>query len=134
MRKVELLGRLQDDRAADCESRTQLPGGHQQGEVPGNDLSDDADSLAERVGEVLCAGRIGNRERDRVALDLGRPSGHVAEQIDGEGNVGRSRDRERFAVVETFEIGELVGVASRRSARFQMRRPRSEAVSLRQGP
>src|SRR6185369_1961699 len=45
-----------------------------------------------------------------VALDLGGPSGHVAEEIDGERDVGGTRDGERFAVVERFELREFFEV------------------------
>ena len=52
-----LLGGLQHDRAAGGERRGDLPGRHQQREVPGHDLGADADRLAQRVDR----GRRGRR-------------------------------------------------------------------------
>ena len=55
-------------------------------------------------------GVYGHREWNGVALDLGRPSRHVAEQIDRERNVGGLGNVERLAVVETFDVAELLGM------------------------
>ena len=44
-------GRLQDEGVAGGEGRGQLPGGHQQREIPGHDLSADTDRLAQGVVE-----------------------------------------------------------------------------------
>ena len=84
--------------------RRQLPRGHQQGEVPGDDLGADPDRLAARVAEDVAGG-----DRDRLALDLGRPAGEVAEVVDGGGDVALG-GRQRLAVVERLELGELVAV------------------------
>src|SRR5213592_4932182 len=96
-----LLGRLEDDRAAGGERRGDLPRGHQQRIVPGDDLGADADRLAQRVAEDV-AGRDG----DRLALDLRRPAGVVAEMVDGRRDVALGGG-ERLAVVERLEFGEL---------------------------
>ena len=48
-----LLGGLQHHGAAGRQRRAELPGGHQQREIPGNDLADHADRLAQRVGQKL---------------------------------------------------------------------------------
>ena len=77
-----LLGRLQDDRAAGRERRRDLPGRHQQREVPRDDLAADADGLAQRVAEDVAGG-----DRDRLALDLRRPARVVAQVVDGRGDV-----------------------------------------------
>ena len=53
-----LLGRLQHDAVAGGKRRRQLPDRHQQREVPGDDLADDAQRLVEMIG-------------DRVVVDLG---------------------------------------------------------------
>ena len=75
-----LLGRLQHHAVARGQRRRQLPGGHQNGEVPRNDLPDHAQRLCEMVGH-------------RVAVDLGEraflganAAGEVAPVIDGQGN------------------------------------------------
>ena len=44
-----LLGGLQHDRAARGERRAELPGGHQQREVPGDDLARDTPTGSRRV-------------------------------------------------------------------------------------
>ena len=108
-RERRLLGRLEDDRAAAGQRGPELPGRHQQREVPRDDLPDDADRLLEREGQVARPGWA-QRERDRVALDLRRPARHVVEQVGGERDVGDARDRHRLAVVERLEQRQLVAV------------------------
>ena len=66
------------------ERRAELPGRHQQREVPRDDLPDHADRLLARVGEELRPGRGDAGDRDRVALDLRRPARHVVEQVGGQ--------------------------------------------------
>ena len=78
------------------------------GKFHGMICADHADRLAERVGEIFCARRVGHGDRNRGALDLRRPSRHVAEQVDGERNVGGARHGQRLAVVERFDERELV--------------------------
>ena len=46
-----LLGGLQNYGAAGGERGAEFPGGHQEREIPGNDLADDADGFAHGVGE-----------------------------------------------------------------------------------
>ena len=89
-RQRRLLGRLEHHRAAAGQRRAELPRRHQQREVPGDDLADDADRLAQRVGEVLA-----RREREIgvvVAEDLRRPARHVVEQVGRQRHVGGPRD------------------------------------------
>ena len=83
-----LLGRLEHHGVAGGQRRAELPRGHQQREVPRDDLPDDADRLAQRVGVEVRAGHVGHRDVDRVALDLGGPAGHVVEQVRGQRHVG----------------------------------------------
>ena len=71
---------------------------------------DDSDRLAQSVGEIFRPWRVRNGKRNRVAFDFGGPSGHVAEQIDGQRHIGGARDAQRFAIVEAFDIAELFGV------------------------
>ena len=56
--------------------------------------------------------------RNRVALDLCGPSRHVAEQIDGERDVGRLGNGQGLAVVETFEISKLLCVLFQQVGQF----------------
>ena len=55
-------------------------------------------------------GCVGNRERNGVAFDLRGPSRHIAEEVHGERDVGGLGDVQRFAVVETFDVAELLGM------------------------
>ena len=105
--KRGLLGGLQHNRAAGSKRGAQLPGGHQQRKVPGNDLADHADRLFECVGKVLCARSIGDRERDGVALNFCGPSRHIAKQIHGKRNVGGFCDGKGLAIVQRFQVGKF---------------------------
>ncbi len=74
-----LLGRLEHDAVARGEGRRDLPGGHQDREVPRDDLGDHAERLVVVVG-------------DRVVVDGGdaallcpEHAGEVPEVVDGEG-------------------------------------------------
>ena len=105
-----LLGGLEHHAVAGGQRRAELPRGHQQREVPRDDLPDHAERLAQRVGVEVGARHVGHRDVDRVALDLGGPAGHVVEQVGGQRHVSRLRHGERLAVVQRLELGELVGV------------------------
>ena len=105
-----LLGRLEHHAVARGQRRAQFPRGHQQREVPRDDLPDDAERLAQRVGVEVRPRHVGHREVDRVALELGRPTGHVVEQVRGQRHVRRLRHADRLAVVQRLELGQLVGV------------------------
>src|SRR5690606_16132218 len=94
--------RLHHNRAASGERGPPLPRHHQRGEVPWNDLADDAYGLTAGVGEVLPS------DRDRCALDLVGPTGVVANAVDHQRNVGPARIANRLAVVERLERREFV--------------------------
>ena len=88
-----LLGRLEDDAVAGGQRRGELPDGHQDREVPRDDLADDAERLVEVVG-------------DGVVVDLGDAAllgadgaGEVAEVVDGQREVGGQGLADRLAVV-----------------------------------
>ena len=105
-----LLCGFQHDCAARGQSWTKFPRRHEEREIPRNDLAHDSHRFAQRVGEIFCAGSVGNRERNRVALDLSRPSRHIAEEIDCEGDISSLGDAERFAVVKALDVAELLGM------------------------
>ena len=105
-----LLGRLEDHAVTGGQRRAELPGGHQQREVPRDDLPDHAERLAQRVGVEVSARHVGHRDVDRVALDLGGPAGHVVEQVRRQRHVGGLRHAERLAVVQRLQLSELVDV------------------------
>ena len=101
--------RLEHDRASRRQRRRQLPRRHHEGEIPRDDLADDADRLAQRVGVPVA----GARDRDRLAVQSRRPSRHVAEHVDRALHVALAGVGHRLAVVERLEFGELVAHAVR---------------------
>ena len=105
-----LLSRLEHHGAPGRERGGELPRGHQQREVPRNDLPYHADRLPQRVAVEVRARHVGHRDVDRVALDLGGPAGHVLEHVRRQGHVRDLRDGIRLAVVERLELGKLVEV------------------------
>ena len=85
----------------------ELECGHHQREVPRDDLRAHADRLAQREGVEPAAGRPRHRHRDGAALDLGGPTGVVAEDLGGPGDVDGLGDHHRLAVVEGLQLREL---------------------------
>ena len=127
-RQRRLLGRLHHDGVAAGQGRTPLPGQHQQREVPGDDLADDADRLPQRVRQEAAA------HRHRLALDLVGPAGVVAERVDRR---LPCRRRESVMVLPQLSDSRAASSAaffSMRSASLNMSLPRSAASILLQGP
>jgi len=87
------LRRLQDDRVPRRERGCDLPRGHQQGEVPRDDLTRHADRLGRAVREGV--------------VELVRPAGVVEEVRRGERQVDVARLLDRLAAVHRLEHGEL---------------------------
>ena len=56
------------------------------------------------------AGSVRHADRNGVAFELGRPAGHVMEQVSGQWHVRNPRHRAWFAVVHGFQFGQFVGV------------------------
>ena len=103
-----LLGRLQDDAVAGGKRRCKLPDRHQDREVPGDDLADDAERLMEVIG-------------DGVVVDLADPAflgadrgGEIAEMVDGKRHVGRHGFADRLAVVPGFGLGQKLEIVFHR--------------------
>ena len=69
--------RLDDGAIACGDCRGDLPCGHQQGEVPGDDLADDAHGLLEVIGDGVLVDLAGS------ALFSAYAAGEVAEVVDG---------------------------------------------------
>src|SRR5215212_5860305 len=109
-RERGLLGDLENDGATRGERGGELPGRHQQREVPGDDLPDDADRLEAGGREEIGARGGERRDRDRLALELRRPAGHVVEHVGRQGYVCGLGHGLRLAVVDGFERGEFVRV------------------------
>ena len=53
-----------------------------------------------------------------IALDLGRPSSHVAEHVDSQRNVRSLGDVKRLAVIQAFDVTELLGVLFEQVSEF----------------
>ena len=87
--KWRLLRWFEDRGTADCKCRSELPCGHQQWEVPGNDLSDHANGFAQGVSEVL----TGEGHGDGIAFNLRCPPCHIAKHINGKRDVGSASNR-----------------------------------------
>ena len=68
------------------------------------------DGFPQRVRVVDRARGVGHRQRDGVALQLVRPAGHVVEQFCGQRHVHRAGHADRLAVVQGFQLGELLQV------------------------
>ncbi len=96
-----LLGGFEDDGAAGGEGGSEFPGLHEDGEVPWDDLADDADGFVAGVAEE------GAVDGDGFAFDLVRPAGVVAVAVDSEREIGTHGVVERLAIVEGFELGEF---------------------------
>ena len=58
----------------------------------------------------LCAGRIGNTDRDRVAFEFRGPTRHVMEQVGRQRDIGHSGDGARLAIIERLQLGKFIGV------------------------
>ena len=89
------LGRLQHHRAAGGERGRDLPGQHQQGKVPRDDLADDAGGLV--------AGKL--------AFEPLRPAGVVDEVAHGKRHVDVAALADRLAIVDRFQHREEARVA-----------------------
>lgn len=76
-----LLSSLNDNGVTSGNGRTDLPGPHEDGEVPGNDLTTDTDGLVAGVGESLGVGING------LTSDLIRPTTVVAKTASSVGDV-----------------------------------------------
>ena len=73
------LGGLQDDGTPRGQGRAQLPRRHEQGKIPGNNLSDHTDGFSQGIGVELGPRRIRDGNRNRVAFYLRGPTCHVPE-------------------------------------------------------
>ena len=119
--------RFQNANVAGRKRRRQLPGRHQQRIVPRNDLSADADRLADRE-------RLRRRRNvERLPVRLGREAGVVTKTV---GRVDRIvlGFAQRLAVVERVDPHELVACASMASATLKSSAARSAALSELHGP
>ena len=102
-RQRRLAGRLEDDGVAARQRRRDLPRRQQQRKIPRHDGGDDANRLAQRVGEVVAL------DGDGLAHHLVGPAGEVLEALRRRRNLDVPRLADRLAVVKRLEPRDLVG-------------------------
>jgi hypothetical protein len=95
---------LEDDRTAGGQGRCQFPGGHEEGEVPRDDLADDANRFVDdQAQRVVVQGR-------RPAVFAADDAGEVAEMVGCCRDVDGLRFPDGLAVVQGFDEGQRVGI------------------------
>ena len=104
-RQRRLLGRLQHDRVAGRERRTDLPDRHHQRVVPGRYLSHDADRLPPDHRRVAL--HVLTRS---ASLERARRAREEAQVVDEERHLLVPHRLDRLAHVERLELRELVGL------------------------
>ena len=112
------VGGLEHHGAAGGQGRAEFPAGQQQREVPGDDGPDHAHGFATDETVELIVGHQRHRHFDAGAFDLGRPAGHVAQEVDGQLHVHDLGDRGAFAVVQAFQLRQQFGVALHQVGEF----------------
>ena len=93
-------GRMDDNGAARSQRGCDLPGRHQEGEIPGNDLPHHANGLAQDQRQVFFIQLCGR------AFFTANHAGEVAKMIGGKRNVGGTGFANGLAVVERFLQGK----------------------------
>lgn len=88
-----LLSSLHDDSVTAGERRSELPGGHGQRKIPGDNLAYDADGLAQSIGELLGGGANG------LTHNLIGPASVVAEDVGDLAEIIVERDLVRLAYI-----------------------------------
>src|SRR6185437_3118437 len=83
---------------------SKLPTRQQQREVPRDNRAYHAYRLAQRVGKGIV------KRVYRLAVDLGGPSSVIAEHVRHHGHIHVARLKDRLAVVEGFQLRQLVNV------------------------
>ena len=99
-----LLGGFEHHAIAGGQSRGEFPDRHQDREVPGDDLADDAERLVEMIGD---GGLVDFREAAFLGAGAG---GEIAEMVDGERDVRKRGLADRLAVIDGLDIGEQVQI------------------------
>ena len=105
-RQRRLLGRLDHHRAAGGQRRTDLPGQHQQREIPRQHRADNADRLAHDKRHRVLA------DRGRLVIELVDGLGMPDQRVDGLGNIDGGAITNRLAGIDRFQDRQLVPVAA----------------------
>ncbi len=103
-RQRSLLGGLQNNRVPGRQRGPELPGLHQQREIPRNDLPANADGLMPGIAEERAV------DGDGLAHHLIRPAGDNSGSRRLWPRHPRLSQCQRFAVVERFQARQFVGV------------------------
>lgn len=99
-----LLSSLEDDGVTGGDGGGDLPSPHEEGEVPGDDLTADTNGFVTGVGEGLGVGVNG------LTVDFVGPAGVVTDAAQGVGQVDLGHG-EGLAVVEGLNGGQSINVA-----------------------
>src|SRR5439155_10441919 len=109
-RQWRLFSGFEHDAVTGGKSGPELPRGHEQREIPRNDLANHTDGFAQSERMELGAGRVRNTDRDGVPFDLRGPTRHVMKEVGRERNVRHAGNGARFAVIKRFDLGQLIRV------------------------
>mmetsp|Transcript_22745 Transcript_22745/g.60039 ORF Transcript_22745/g.60039 Transcript_22745/m.60039 type:complete len:275 (-) Transcript_22745:32-856(-) len=120
-----LLAEFHDDGAAHGQRRAELPGLHEEREVPGDDLANDADGLVPREAEGAAAVL---RRLDHLAAHLVRPAGVVPEAFDHQADVDAIGHVLRLPVVQGLHLRQPVPVLLHEVRELEQQVPASGAV------
>ena len=104
---------LEHHAVARADGGGKFPGGHQDGEVPGNDLTDHAQGFLEVVGHGVFV------DVAQSAFLRAQAAGKVAEVVHGEWNVGVQGFADGFAVVHALGVGQQLEVGFDAIGNFQ---------------
>ncbi|KAF3807668.1 Aldehyde dehydrogenase, partial [Colletotrichum gloeosporioides] len=99
-RQGRLLRQLQHDRVPASKRRTQLPGRHVEGVVPGDNLPADPQRLLDGVSQLIRA------DVHRLAVELVGPACVVPQHLGKVRDIDVAADRVRLPVVERLDGGQ----------------------------
>ena len=99
-----LFGGLENDAIARRQRRGQFPRGHQDGKVPGDDLTDHTQRFLEMIGN-----RVVVDFRHRPFLGA-QNAGEIAEMVNRQRNVGIHGFANRLAVIPGFRSGDQLEI------------------------
>lgn len=98
------LGGLEDDTVSSSKGGSELPGEHENGEVPGNDLSNNTDGLVSGVSHLRGV------DVDDLSSVLVSETSVVPQASSSLGNIEPFGDREGLSVIQRLESRQLVEV------------------------
>ena len=99
-----VAGRLKDGAAAGSQHGGQLPGGHQEGEIPRHNLAHNADRLTQDQRQKLLIEHI------CTALVGQNTAGKIAEMLRRQRHINRHGLTDGFAVIQRLHHGQMLRV------------------------